>query len=234
MTFSIAARDPETGAYGLAITTSSLCVGARCTFARPRIGAILTQHRTDPRLGAIGLDLLTDGRSAEETLAILTEGRDDAAWRQLAVVDNVGNCAAYHGREIYSWHGHATAEGAIAIGNILRAQSVPDAMLSAFLDDRAPPLHERLAAALTAGLAAGGELKPVRSAAILVVGTDPFPWIDARVDRSDDPVTEVAEIARAYAEIAPGFRDRVLRPETIPDDPELVSLHRALVAGAAD
>lgn len=231
MTFSIAAREPGTGRFGLAITTSSLCVGARCPFARAGVGAVLTQHRTDPRLGPLGLELLGQGLDAATTVAGLTEGREDAKWRQLAVVDAAGRTAAFHGSEIYSIHGHAAAEGAIALGNILRSRSVPQAMLDAYLDDPEAPFERRLIEALKGGLAAGGELKPVRSAAVMIVGTDPFPWMDVRIDRSEDPVTELAEAAAAYAPIAPEFRRRVIDPEAVPNDPELLALNAALSDG---
>lgn len=228
MTFSIAARDPATGAFGVAVTTSGLCVGARCPFAAAGVGAVLTQHRTDPRLGTQGLQLLQRGLSAEETVTALTRGNDDAPWRQLAVVDAAGGTAAFHGSAIYSWHGHAAAEGAIAVGNILRSESVPQAMLDAFLSDTAPALETRLVAALAAGLGAGGELDPPRSAAILVVRDDPFPWMDLRVDRSDDPIAELAELAAAYAPDAEGTRTRAVDPGAVPNNKDLLRRHAEL------
>ncbi len=229
MTFSIAARDPDTGAFGVAVTTSGLCVGARCPYAAAGVGAVLTQHRTDPRLGPLGLRLLEQGLSAEETVAALTAGRDDARWRQIAVVDASGRTAAFHGSEIYSWHGHAAADGAIAIGNILGSEAVPQAMLDAFLADRASLLESRLVAALAAGLAAGGELDPLGSAALLVVRDDPFPWMDLRVDRSDDPIADLGALAAAYAPSADGTRRRVLEPETIANSPDLMRRHAELL-----
>jgi uncharacterized Ntn-hydrolase superfamily protein len=232
MTFSIAARDPDTGAFGLAITTSGLCVGARCPFAVAGIGAVLTQHRTDPRLGPLGLRLLAQGLDAEATLAALTGGREESRWRQVAVVDAAGRTAAYHGSEIYSLHGHASADGAIAIGNILRSEAVPQAMLDAFLADRRAPMERRLVAALAAGQAAGGELKPVRSAALLIVRDDPFPWMDIRVDRAADPIAELGDLAAAYASSAVEFRRRVVSPGSVPNDPELVALDAALKRSA--
>lgn len=228
MTFSIAARDAETGAFGLAVTTSSLCVGARCPYAKAGVGAVLTQHRTDPRLGPLGLTLLAQGLSAADTLAALTSGRDDARWRQVAVVDSQGRTAAFHGSEIYSWHGHASAEGAIALGNILRSETLPDAMLEAFLTSHDKPMERRLVAALQAGVAAGSELMPLRSAALLVVHRDDFPWMDLRIDRSDDPIGDLDTLARDYASVAPEFRRRVVDPETVPNDPRLLALHDEL------
>lgn len=232
MTFSIAARDPATGAFGVAVTTSGLCVGARCPFAAAGIGAVLTQHRTDPRLGSLGLALLARGLSAEETLAALTRDRDDVRWRQLAVVDAAGRTAAFHGSAIYSWHGHATADGAIAIGNILRSQAVPQAMLDAFLADPAAPMETRLVAALVAGDAAGGELDPLGSAALLVVRDDPFPWMDLRVDRSADPLGELAALAVAYAPDAAGTRLRAVDPDAVPNNKDLMRRHAELARTA--
>lgn len=231
MTFSIAAREPSTGRFGLAITTSSLCVGSRCTYARAGTGAVLTQHRTDPRLGPMGLDLLSQGLSADQTLATLTDGREDAKWRQVAVVDAQGRTAAYHGSEIYSIHGHASAEGAIALGNILASDRVPQAMLNGYLNASSQSFETRLMVALQSGLTAGGELKPVRSAAILIVDKDSFPWIDLRIDRSEDPVAELADLVAAYAPTADAFRVRVVTPETVGNDAELVALNAALSHG---
>ena len=230
MTFSIAARDPETGAFGLAVTTSGLAVGSRCPHARAGIGAVMTQHRTDPRLGGLGLDLLARGLSAEETVAALVAGRDDAPWREIAVVDNAGRTAAFHGTEIYSLHGNATRDGAIALGNILADEAVPGAMLDGFFGASGDPLELRLVAALDAGLAAGGELGALQTAALLIVRDDPFPWMDLRIDRSADPLADLRALALAYAPTAEGIRQTAVAPETTPNNAEMVRRHEALMA----
>jgi uncharacterized Ntn-hydrolase superfamily protein len=179
----------------------------------------------------MGLDLLSQGLSADQTLATLTDGREDAKWRQVAVVDAQGRTAAYHGSEIYSIHGHASAEGAIALGNILASDRVPQAMLNGYLNASSQSFETRLMVALQSGLTAGGELKPVRSAAILIVDKDSFPWIDLRIDRSEDPVAELADLVAAYAPTADAFRVRVVTPETVGNDAELVALNAALSHG---
>lgn len=230
MTFSIAARDPETGAFGLAVTTSGLAVGSRCPYARAGVGAVLTQHRTDPRLGPLGLQLLARGLSAEETVDALVAGREDAKWRQLAVVDAAGRTAAWHGSEIYSYHGHAARDGAIAIGNLLRTQTLPDAMLDRFLRRRNDPLEQRLIGALEAGLEAGGELGALTSAGLLIVRGEDFAWMDLRVDRANDPIAELRSLAAAYAPAAEEFERRVVRPETVPNDAAMEKAHAALRA----
>lgn len=230
MTFSIAARDPETGAFGLAVTTSGLAVGSRCPHARAGVGAVMSQHRTDPRLGMLGLDLLARGMSAEETLAALVAGRADAAWREIAVVDNAGQTAAFHGSEIYSLHGNATRDGAIALGNILADEAVPGAILDGFFGTMADPLELRLVTALEAGLAAGGELGTLQTAALLIVRDDPFPWMDLRIDRSQAPLEDLRALAMAYAPAADGIRQTAVAPETVPNNAEMVRRHAALIA----
>lgn len=230
MTFSIAARDPRTGAFGLAVTTSGLSVGSRCPHARAGIGAVLSQHRTDPRLGPLGLGLLARGLTAEQTLAALVAERSDAAWREIAVVDNAGRTAAFHGSEIYSLHGHAARDGAIAIGNILRDEVVPDAMLDRFFRHADDPLELRLVGALDAGLEAGGELGTLQTAALLIVRDDPFPWMDLRVDRSADPLADLRSLAKAYAGVAEDVRQVAIAPETVPNNPEMVRRHEDLIA----
>lgn len=230
MTFSIAARDPETGAFGLAVTTSGLAVGSRCPYAKAGIGAVLTQHRTDPRLGPLGLQLLSRGLSAEETLAALVAGRDDAKWRQVAVIDAAGRTAAWHGSEIYSYHGHAARDGAIAIGNLLCTETLPDAMLDRFLRRKGEPLELRLVAALEAGLEAGGELGTLKSAGLLIVRDEDFAWMDLRVDRSADPIAELRGLATEYAPVAAEFERRVVQPETVPNDAAMEKAHAALLA----
>src|SRR5258707_14954355 len=157
MTFSIAGRCARTGMFGIAITTSSMAVGSRCSFARAGIGAVLTQHRTDPRLGPLGLDLLAQGKSAAETIAALVASTPHHGWRQLAIVDAKGGTGHYSGDRIASIHAGATGDGVVAVGNLLTNPGVPSAMVRDFERDAGRPLAERLAAALAAGLAAGGE-----------------------------------------------------------------------------
>lgn len=229
MTFSIAAKDEESGAFGLAITTCSLAVGSRCTFAEAHVGAVLTQHRTDPRIGPKALELLRSGLDAEQALAEITHDDSGIEWRQIALLDNEGRSAAFHGDKIYSWHGHAAVEGAIALGNILRSETLVDQMLDAYLEAGDLAFEDRLLGALSAGLEAGGELMDLRSAALLVVKDHSFPWIDLRVDRADEPIAELGSLLEEYRSVPDGFRRRVLEPETIPDDERLVALHQSLL-----
>src|SRR4051812_39198498 len=157
MTFALPARCPRTGMIGAAVTTSSLAVGSRCAFARAKVGAVLTQHRTDPRLGPRGLDLLASGCSADDTVRALVASSPDIGWRQLAVIDGQGRTAAYAGDRIKSVRAEVPGRDCVAIGNIIANPDVPAAMVCAFERDPSAHLAERLTAALEAGLAAGGE-----------------------------------------------------------------------------
>src|SRR5215469_11698392 len=119
MTFSLVGRCARTGQLGAAVATSSIAVGARCSYCEAGVGAVLTQHRTDPRLGPRGLALLRSGCSAQQTVNALVASASHAQWRQLAVLDVQGNTAAYSGARTKPEMSEAAAQDACAIGNIL-------------------------------------------------------------------------------------------------------------------
>lgn len=218
MTFSLIGRCPRTGQIGAAVTTSSIAVGARCTFAAAGVGAVLTQHRTDPRLGPRGIELLRSGCSAQETLDALVASTPLARWRQLAVLDAAGKTAAYSGARTKPEMSEAPGQDVCAIGNILANARVPVAMLRAFQADPAGLLAERLLYALEEGLAAGGENGPVRSAHLLVVERESFPLVDLRVDWHDTPIAELRSLWNRYA---PQCNDYLIRALD-PDDPTVI------------
>jgi len=218
MTFSLVGRCANSGQIGAAVATSSIAVGARCTWCEAGVGAVLTQHRTDPRLGLRGLTLLRSGCSAQQTLDALVASTPHAHWRQLAVLDAVGNTAAYNGGRTKPQMSSATAEDVCAMGNILASALVPPAMMRAFQSDPSAPLAERLLHALEEGLAAGGEHVPVRSAHLLVVESESFPLVDLRVDWHDTPIAELRALWERYA---PQVNDYLLRALD-PDNPSVV------------
>lgn len=213
MTFSIAARCPDTGAFGIAITTASLCVGARCPFVKGGVGAVLTQNRTDPRLGPRGLALLEAGASASEALAELVATGHVIGWRQLAIVDNQGRTAHFNGGSIVSKHGGYEGDQCVSIGNLLVSDTLPKAMVEGFGARRNASFTDRLIDALDAGLAAGGEINPVRSVAVLVADEFDFASINLRIDNDDNPVAKVRSLWRAYEPEARNFMLRVTDPD---------------------
>ena len=213
MTFSLAARDPATGAFGVVITTASLAVGARCPFVRGGTGAVLTQNRTDPRLGPKGLDLLDRGASAQETIDELVRTAHVIGWRQLAVVDREGRTAHYSGESIVSKHGGYEGPGCVSIGNLLVSDTLPRRMVEGYFARPQEHFADRLIDALDAGLDAGGEINPVRSATLLVAEKFEFPEVNLRVDDHDDPVGELRRIWEKYRKEVDNFILRVLDPD---------------------
>lgn len=186
MTFSLTARCPRTGQFGLAIASSSPAVAARCAHARAGVGAIATQNVTDPRLGPLGLDLMARGFGADAAIAALAAlAGTHAPWRQVAVIGRHGAPAVISGARALGTNGHCIGTDAVAAGNLLADQAVLDAMLTVFAADPGAQLGERLMAGLEAGLAAGGEAGPVHSAGLLVVAEQPWALVDLRIDWHD-------------------------------------------------
>lgn len=212
MTFSLAGSCSRTGMLGAVIATSSPAVGSRCVFARAGLGVVLTQFWTDPRLGPRGLALLADGCAAGPALAALVASTPDSDWRQLAVLDAAGGTAHHTGRRNKPAHAAAVGPRCVAIGNILRNDVVPAAMVAAFTAAQAGTLPERLLAALDAGHAAGGEEKPLVSAALLVVRDASFPYVDLRVDAAAQPLQDLRALWTLYAPFADTVVERALFP----------------------
>jgi uncharacterized Ntn-hydrolase superfamily protein len=216
MTFSVVGMCRQTGMFGAAVTTSSIGVGSRCPFAQAGVGAVLTQHRTDPRLGPRGLELLAAGQSASQAIAALVQGNPTIGWRQLAIIDTQGETAYYHGDRISSIHAAAQGNAVCAIGNILRSEDVPRAMVEAFGQEPEAHLAERLLRALEAGLEAGGELKQVKSAALLVVHEQPFPLVDLRVELDPQPLVELRFLWELYRGQLELYVRRAIDPDSVP------------------
>jgi len=213
MTFSLIGRCARTGQIGCAVTTSSVAVGSRVPFARAGVGAVLTQNRTDPRLGPRGLDLLASGCSARETVGALTASSPHRGWRQLAAMDAAGHTAAFTGDRVKPHLGERQERDCVAIGNILANDRVLPALTASFAGAPEAPLAARLVAALAAGLAAGGEHAPLRSAALLVVADQSFPLVDLRVDGSDQPIAALAALWEEYRPWSDEFVLRAIDPD---------------------
>ncbi|GAB4393756.1 MAG: DUF1028 domain-containing protein [Kiloniellaceae bacterium] len=193
MTFTIIARDPDSGAIGVATATGSLAVGAQVPHCRFDVGAVATQGwSTNVLFARRGLPRLARGESASHVLRALIaedEGRD---FRQLAVMDRDGNTAGWTGKENSDAKGHLEAENLIVAGNILRSSEVLAAMSAAYTATEGD-LAERLLAALQAGEAAGGDSRGSCSAALLVDGGEGAA-LNLRVDYDDNPVAALARL----------------------------------------
>ncbi len=215
MTMSIAARCARTGMVGVTVSSSSICVAARCAFVRSGAGAALSQNITDPSLGERGLDLLEQGRPAEQALGTLVDSAPHAAWRQLALVDTDGGVAHFSGERTLGRHAAAEGHDCVAIGNLLASRGVPSAMVRGF-EASEGHLASRLLAALEAGLAAGGEEGPVRSAGLLVAHEVSWPIVDLRVDWDTDPIPQLGVLWREYEPQLESYVTRALDPSEAP------------------
>lgn len=216
MTFSIAACCEDTGMLGTAISTSSICVGSRCPWARAEAGAILTQNVTNPALGINGLDLLTGGFSAQEVLDRLLASERYPAYRQLAIIDKEGNTAHYSGEKNLGINGYLSGNNCIAAGNLLANDTIPQAMVTAFEQGAGKHLAERLMLALEAAHDAGGEAGDVHSAGLLVVDKAVWPLVDLRLDWDDAPIQKLRRLWELYEPQMMDYMTRGHNPEVAP------------------
>jgi uncharacterized Ntn-hydrolase superfamily protein len=214
MTFSLAGRCERTGAVGAVIASASMAVAARCVAVRAGVGAVCSQSTTDPRLREALLEAMAGGLSAPDAVAIVAGRAPSIAYRQLAAVDAYGGSASYSGELALGQAADICAAGVAAAGNLLADRGVPAAMLAAFTGRAADSLGDRLIAALQAGLAAGGEVSPVRSAGLVVAESVPWPVTDLRVDWHDDPVGQLAGLWQLWQPQAESYIDRALRPSS--------------------
>jgi uncharacterized Ntn-hydrolase superfamily protein len=188
-------------------------MGARCLFVNHDAGAVITQHRTDPRLGLAALRHLRSGLSAQETLDRLASD-PDIEWRELAIVDQNGATALRQGAHQQPIYAKATAPGMVAVGNILRHDRVPAAMVAAALQANGKTIAERLLAALEAAEEAGSEIFSLCSAALKVAEHDNFCSVDLRVDHSPEPLRELRRLWETYEPQKATFVERVLNPDS--------------------
>jgi uncharacterized Ntn-hydrolase superfamily protein len=199
MTFSIVACDLEEPAWGVAVASRFLAVGAIVTYARAGAGAVATQSFANTSFGPRGLALMETGVSARETLERLLEDDPDRELRQFGLVDAKGGSATFSGSGCFAWAGGVSGSGYAIQGNILAGEQVVRAMETAFLET-ASSLPARLHAALLAGDQAGGDRRGRQSAAIYIAkpkagyGGYLDRWMDYRVDDHEDPVPRLGEL----------------------------------------
>ncbi len=208
MTYSIVARDAQTGQLGVAVQSHYFSVGPVVPWATAGVGAVATQAMVEPAYGPGGLRLMAAGRSAPEALAELVAADHSSAVRQVAMVDAHGAVAAHTGRKCIPAAGHVTGHGYSCQANMMLNDTVWAAMDAAYVGAHGD-LATRLLAALLAAEAEGGDIRGRQSAAMLVVagtGTGK-PWptgdvtVDLRVEDHPDPLGELGrllDLQRAY------------------------------------
>ena len=216
MTFSLVARCRETGMFGVAVTSSSPAVAARCAYARAGVGAALSQNVTDPSLGPLTLDLMQGGMSAEAAIAEIKKRGKFIEYRQVLAVDQRGQTAIHSGPNSLGIWTEARAENVASGGNLLANDRVPQAVVDGYLASSGH-LGDRLIAAMRAGLAAGGEAGPIHSAGFQIVDRVSWPIADLRCDWTQDcPIEAIAALWDIYKPQLDAYLQRALDPSQAP------------------
>ncbi|TDD71268.1 DUF1028 domain-containing protein [Jiangella aurantiaca] len=213
MTFSVLGTDGV--AVGIAISSSSPAVAARCVHLRAGVGGAASQNVTDPRLGTQLLDALESGLAPEQALVEVVAGTPEADHRQLTVLDLTGASAVFSGAHALGVVGERRGRSVVSAGNLLAAPKVIDAAVQGF-ESAEGDLELRLLAALEAGLAAGGEAGPLHSAGLSVVRKVPWRETDLRVDWSDEPIRELRRLVELWLPQRDDYVIRALRPSDAP------------------
>ncbi|MCV3274367.1 DUF1028 domain-containing protein [Roseobacter sinensis] len=214
MTFSLAGRCLETGQIGFAVTTSSVCVGAR-------VGAVtdgcvvFSQARTDPRLHDVGMAKWRESGDAAQTLDAMKSAATAPHWRQLGVLANAGQGLHHTGTSCLPDCGGEVGENSLAIGNFLGSPQVLPALVETFETSKGL-LANRLVSAMLAGEAAGSERDPLQSAAVVVLGADSLKDVDLRIDASRDPLPDLAALVADWLPKADAYRLRAIDPDRAP------------------
>jgi uncharacterized Ntn-hydrolase superfamily protein len=182
-TYSIVARDPESGQMGVAVQSHWFSVGSLVPWAQAGVGAIATQSFVEVRYGVSGLELMASGLSASRTLSALLAADTNPAVRQVAMIDASGQTATHTGKSCIEYAGHLSGENFSVQANLMVEPGVPQAMALAF-QQASGSLAERMLVALEAAQTAGGDLRGKQSAAILVVSgkASGRSWADRLVD----------------------------------------------------
>jgi len=244
-TFSIVARDPNTGELGVAVQSHWFSVGARVPWAEAGIGAVATQSFSDPSYGKLGLDLMRTGKSAPDALKALLAGDDGRDVRQVAMIDAQGRVEAWTGKNDIQAAGHIVGTNFSVQANLMSNAKVWPAMSQAFENTKGD-LAERMLAALDAAQAAGGDIRGRQSAALIVVTgkSTGLAWkdriFDLRVDDSPEPLQELRRLVtlqRAYNHMNAGdlavekkdsegaLREYGAAEKLVPDNAEMIYWH---------
>jgi uncharacterized Ntn-hydrolase superfamily protein len=217
MTFSIVGRCARTGQLGIAISSSSIAVGARCPWVRAGVGAVSTQNVTLPSLGPRILDLMeTQQLDPSDALDSALAANQWSEYRQVTVIDAQGRTAFFSGEQALGLFNAVAGDQCVVAGNMLASLHVIEAMPPAF-ERASGALADRLLAAMHAAMKAGGEAGPVHSAALKIAGEQIWPLVDLRVDwADDDPVGRLDQLWQAYRPQMQDYVTRALNPTAAP------------------
>ena len=244
-TYSIVARDPNTGELGVAVQSHWFSVGPIVAWAEAGVGAVATQSFVDPSYGKLGLDLMRSGKSAPDALKSLLAGDEGREVRQVAMIDSQGRVDAWTGKNDIAAAGHLVRQNFSVQANLMLNDKVWPAMAQAFENTKGD-LADRMLAALDAAQAVGGDIRGKQSAALVVVTGKPTgqAWkdrtFDLRVDDSPEPLKELRRLVtlqRAYNHMNAGdlavekkdnegaLREYSAAGRLVPDNAEMIYWH---------
>jgi uncharacterized Ntn-hydrolase superfamily protein len=216
MTWSIIARDKNTGQFGIAVATRFFAAGAVVPHLKSRVGAIATQALVNIFYGTNGLRLLEGSASAPEVVATLIAADAGRGQRQVHVIDTQGRTAAHTGASCIDWCGHLAGDHFSVAGNMLAGARVIEDTAAAFEKSAPLPFAQRLISAMRAGEAAGGDKRGKQSAALVICGDEEWPDLNLRVDDHAEPLAELERLENVsrqrfvhFMAMWPSRRDRV-------------------------
>ncbi len=216
MTFSLVARCEKTGMFGVAISSSSPAVAARCAYTHAGVGAVASQNITDPRLGPRMLELMGGGLSATAAIAEIAKTGRFMTYRQVLAIDATGETAIHSGSNSLGVWTQAVGENVLSAGNMLANDGVPQAIVEGF-SSATGHIGDRLIVAMRAGLAQGGEAGPIHSAGMQICDQVPWPVVDLRCDWSEDcPIKAIATAWAVYKPQMNAYVQRALDPREAP------------------
>ncbi|MFT7372921.1 MAG: putative Ntn-hydrolase superfamily protein [Oleiphilaceae bacterium] len=216
MTISITAYCPKSGQLGIAISSSSIAVGARCPWLLAGVGAVSSQNITLPSLGSKTLEYMANELSPEEALNKALSEDEFSDYRQVTAINAKGETACFSGAQSLGIYNTVAGKNCIAAGNMLSKQSVIDSMIKVF-ESSEGELGDRLLLALNAGAEAGGEAGPVHSAALKIVESCSWPLVDLRVDWADErPINALSKLWQDYKPQMQAYVTRALDPRQAP------------------
>jgi uncharacterized Ntn-hydrolase superfamily protein len=195
-TYSIVARDPQTGELGAAVQSHWFSVGSIVTWARPGVGAVCTQSVAEPAYGPRLLDAMAGGAEPPGALRRLLEADPAARYRQVAVIAPAGAPVTHTGDGCIAFAGHAAGDDFSVQANMMASDAVWPEMAAAFTRSTGP-LARRLLAALRAAEASGGDARGKQSSAMVVVPPSGEPWertVDLRVEDHPQPLDELERL----------------------------------------
>lgn len=218
MTYTVIARCPRTGRLGIGSASYTMAIGAYCDGAvRPNVGVTMTQGAPLARNNRLALNSLAQGCTPQFALSVLEQNDSHYAYRQIAIVDREGSAHAHTGAQVRPVCGQRVGAGYAALGSMLAADNVLDALVARFESDAQADLEDRLLQALEAGRDAGG-LKgsygplPERSVALIVWGAHDYSDIDLRVDLQDGAIAQLRRMYADYKPTAEYYEERARHP----------------------